>query len=232
MNLILDAKTKVQDLVIDYIEIRLKDGREVSLNWGESGITRSPKGFAAVYRDIYFGEEYANGQMKALEGLKILNVQTYSEKEGGEDPDGKNLVILSMEFQDREKDEFLQIDAPLFAGDTFELTRDDIAISGDMDVDCDIGQEITAMVETWFDVDRKFGLDINDEEGTWVNIYAKYNPFEDTLRLECEVSAYDYSRCFDYEPVGNEEKFIKEMIAEKIMEVHGCTPKEFCITAP
>lgn len=231
MKLILDAKTKVQDLVIDYIEVRLKDGREVSLNWDESEYVRSPKGFAAWYKGVYFGEEYANGQIKALEGLKVLNVQTYSEKEGGEDPDGKELVILSMEFQDGEED-ILQIDAPLFAGDTFELTRDDVLISDDMEVDCDIGQEITTMVETWFDVDRKFGLDINDEDGTWLNIYAKYNPFEDTLRLECEVSADDYSRYFDYEPVGNEEKIIKEMIAEKIMELHGCTPKEFCRTAP
>lgn len=37
----------------------------------------------------------------------------------------------------------------------YELERGDIAVDRDMEVDCDIGQEITAYLETWFDVDKK-----------------------------------------------------------------------------
>ena len=33
----------------------------------------------------------------------------------------------------------------------------DIAVDSDMEVDCDIGQEITAYIETWFDVDKSSG---------------------------------------------------------------------------
>ena len=50
-----------------------------------------------------------------------------------------------------------------------ELERTDIAVDSDMEVDCDIGQEITAYIETWFDVDKKFGIDTAADNGTWLN---------------------------------------------------------------
>ena len=109
-----------------------------------------------------------------------------------------------------------------------EFEKHNLAVDREMEVDEDIGQEITAYLEVWFDVDKKFGLNINDEDGTWLNMYAKYNPFEDKLRIECEISRETGSDYFDYEPTVNEAKLIKEMIAEKIMEQHGETPKEFC----
>lgn len=34
------------------------------------------------------------------------------------------------------------------------MERSDIAIDRDIEVDCDIGQEITAYIETWFDVEK------------------------------------------------------------------------------
>ena len=109
-----------------------------------------------------------------------------------------------------------------------ELERTDIAVDSDMEVDCDIGQEITAYIETWFDVDKKFGINTALDDGTWLNMYAKYNPFADTLRIECEISRDSGSSYFDYEPTENESQLIKAMIAEKLMQVHGRTPQEFC----
>ena len=100
--------------------------------------------------------------------------------------------------------------------------------NGFMEVDCDIGQEITAYIETWFDADKKFGIDTASEDGTWLNMYAKYNPFADTLRIECEISRDSGSSYFDYEPTENESQLIKDMIAEKLMQTHGQTPQEFC----
>lgn len=109
-----------------------------------------------------------------------------------------------------------------------ELEQDDLYIDCDMDVDCDIGEEITCYIETWFDVDRKFGIHTAEDEGTWLNLYGKYNPFEDTLRMECEISSDNSSSYFDYEPTASESQLIKDMISEKIMQVYGQTPKEFC----
>ena len=51
-----------------------------------------------------------------------------------------------------------------------ELERRDLVIDSEMEVDCDIGQEITVYIETWFDVDKKFGTQIADEDGTWLNL--------------------------------------------------------------
>lgn len=109
-----------------------------------------------------------------------------------------------------------------------ELESTDIAIDNEMEVDCDIGQEITAYIETRFDVDRKFDTHIIDEDGTWLNMYAKYNPFSDALRLECEISKDNGSEYFDYEPTQGEIQLIKDMIAEKIMQIQGQTPQDFC----
>lgn len=109
-----------------------------------------------------------------------------------------------------------------------ELERSDMSIDRDMEVDCDIGQEITCYIETWFDVDRKFGIQTADDDGTWLNLYGKYNPFADTLHIECEISRDDGSEYFDYEPTKAETQLIKDMITEKIREEYSQTPKEFC----
>ena len=108
-----------------------------------------------------------------------------------------------------------------------ELTRDDIAIDNDFEVDCETGQEITAYVETWFDVDKKFGTDTSDED-VWLNMYAMYNPFKDTLKVECVVDKPLESESFDYEPTESEAKLIKDMITEKLQNRYGVTPQDFC----
>lgn len=72
-----------------------------------------------------------------------------------------------------------------------ELERADIAVDRDMEVDCDIGQEITCYIETWFDVDKKFGLNIADEDGTWLNLYGKYSAF--TVSLHSCLEDYENS---------------------------------------
>ena len=111
-----------------------------------------------------------------------------------------------------------------------ELERSDIRVGDDMQVDCDIGQEITAYLETWFDVDRKFGTDTALDDDKWLNLYAKYNPFEDTLRLEYTVTTSKTYEDGDYEPTEDEAKLIKEMITEKIRDDYGQTPQEFCLS--
>ena len=42
----------------------------------------------------------------------------------------------------------------------FELEKKNLEIDSDMDVDCDIGQEITVSFLLWFDVDKKFNTHI------------------------------------------------------------------------
>ena len=108
-----------------------------------------------------------------------------------------------------------------------EITRDMIRIDDDFSVDDD-QKIVTAYLETWFDVDKKFGIHTADDDGTWLNLYGKYNPFEDTLRIECEISRDNGSEYFDYQPTDSEAQLIKEMIADKIREEYHQTPQEFC----
>ena len=112
--------------------------------------------------------------------------------------------------------------------ENLELDRSDIRVHHDMEVDCDIGQQITAYIETWFDASRKFGSQAQLQDGEWLNMYAKYNPFEDTLRMECEICRESGSTWFDYTPTAAESRLFKDMITETIREVHKQTPQEFC----
>ena len=108
-----------------------------------------------------------------------------------------------------------------------ELTRDDMVVDPEMELDCDIEQQLNVYLEVWFDVDKKFDLHINDEDDTWLNLYAQFNVPEDTLRIECEISRDNGSEYFDYEPTPSEAALIKEMIREKCQQAHGCTLEEY-----
>lgn len=112
--------------------------------------------------------------------------------------------------------------------DTPEFTRDMLAVDRDMEVDCDIGHQITCYLETWFDVDKKFGTNTAADDDKWLNLYAKYDPFADTLRLEFTVTTADSCEEGEYMPTETESQLVKDMIAEKLREEYGQTPKEFC----
>ena len=53
MILYLSVNTDLEDLVIDYIEVKLATGATVSLNWDESDIERLDGGFRARYKGVY-----------------------------------------------------------------------------------------------------------------------------------------------------------------------------------
>lgn len=105
----------------------------------------------------------------------------------------------------------------------------DVEVDREIEVDDDNYQQLNLYIETWFDVDKKFGLNINDEDGTWLNIWGIYNPFEDSLRLECQISRGDGNdEYFDYVPTFGEAKLIKDKVAACIKNRHDKTPQEFC----
>ena len=77
-----------------------------------------------------------------------------------------------------------------------ELERHDIAIDREMEVDCDIGQEITVYIETWFDVDKKFGTQLNGNDSAWLNLYGKYNPYTSGTVPEYDQQLLTLSTCY------------------------------------
>ena len=111
-----------------------------------------------------------------------------------------------------------------------EFTKDDLAVDSDMEIDCDIGQEILVYFECWFDADRKFSIDTSENDA-WLNMYGRYNPYEDTLTIECEIDRDDGSSYFDYFPTDAETQLMKDLITAKIQEVYHQSPMEFCESA-
>ena len=98
MRLYLTAKTSIPDLFIDYIQVKLKSGEEVSLNWDYSDIERTPSGFSARYKGVYFDEEHANGRIEELRDMKITDIGVYFESKHEQD-----IKIEVMDFVDDDK---------------------------------------------------------------------------------------------------------------------------------
>ena len=102
-----------------------------------------------------------------------------------------------------------------------EFEREDLVVDRDIQLDSDNRQQIVAYLETLFDVNEKFNLQLDSEAGEWVNMYGIYNPLSDFLTVECIISKDNSSESFFYTPTTAESALIKELIAEKIKEQFG-----------
>lgn len=79
MILYLKVKTNIEDVIVDSIDVRLASGKEIHLTWDESDINRTAFGFQARCKGVCFDEEYANGRLKELHGMQILDITLSSE---------------------------------------------------------------------------------------------------------------------------------------------------------
>lgn len=111
--------------------------------------------------------------------------------------------------------------------DNLELEKKDIRIDPDMQIE-DSGRQIVAYLETWFDVEKKFGVVIDHDADEWVNVYAIYDPYDDTLGMECILEKPETSELIPYQPTQNEQELLKEMITETIRQEYQQTPQEYC----
>lgn len=108
-----------------------------------------------------------------------------------------------------------------------ELETKDLRID-DLEADDEWLQVIVAHMETWFDVDRKFHLDINAQDSTWLNMTVFFNPYKDTISILCEIDSDEGIEEFYYEPTRNEKELIKDMIELKLQIECDQSPREFC----
>lgn len=109
-----------------------------------------------------------------------------------------------------------------------ELERKDIVVDSDLEVNDDCNA-VTAYIETWFDVDAKFGTNTADNDGRWLNLYATYHI--DTGELTMEYFVEDDTEVtgpFSFSPTEAEKKLVKAMMEECCLSQHHCTMKEMC----
>ena len=109
-----------------------------------------------------------------------------------------------------------------------ELTRNDIAIDPDMEIEYGIDCIVTVYIETWFDVDKKFGIHTANDDDTWVNFYAKYYTESGELLAEYQIDRSTGDEWHNYTPTENEKKLIIGMMEECCQKHHGCNLKEYC----
>ena len=81
MRLYLTAKTAMKDLVIDYIEVKLLDGKTITLTWDESEFGIENGVFTARYKGVSFDDIYGNGRYKELIGMQIIEIGVYSDSD-------------------------------------------------------------------------------------------------------------------------------------------------------
>lgn len=98
MILYLKAESDIPDLVIDFIEVRLKSGKVISLTWDESEFDRKDGHLDARYKGVYFDDEYGNGRLPELKGMEVQHIELFSECE-----DASSFKLRELFFFDGEE---------------------------------------------------------------------------------------------------------------------------------
>jgi hypothetical protein len=98
MVLYLKAESDIPDLMIDFIEVKLQSGKVISLTWDESEFDRKDGYLDARYKGVYFDDEYGNGRLPELKGMKIQHIELYSECE-----DVSSFKLRELSFHDGEE---------------------------------------------------------------------------------------------------------------------------------
>lgn len=109
----------------------------------------------------------------------------------------------------------------------FELQRHQIKIDRDLQIDDESGHSIIAYIETYFNVDKKFGTQTAEDDSAWINFYGKYDTETGKLTSFFFVETDSGTEYYDYYPTESEEKLIAEMMQEVSLREHGCSLEEW-----
>ena len=94
MNLYISAKSSVPDLVIEYIEIILANGRNVNVQWAESSVKREKDDYTICFKRIQFDYDNFNVTLADLKEFTISQIGLYSDTHSGK----LGIEIEEMEF--------------------------------------------------------------------------------------------------------------------------------------
>ncbi len=112
MRLCLKMKTNADDLRVEFLEVRLKSGRLVTVDYDSSEYYTENGYRMSMHKGVCANEEYLNGRLNELEGMQVIGVGLYSEKhstidfelvELTIDDDGKTLTLTNVYRDKREQ---------------------------------------------------------------------------------------------------------------------------------
>ena len=90
--------------------------------------------------------------------------------------------------------------------------------------ECD---SINAYIESWFDVDEKFGTNTKDNPDAWVNLYADYWPATRELQMTYLVDSDTSVKDYVYYPSEIEKQMVIDLIEQKCRQEYRCSCAEF-----
>lgn len=106
-----------------------------------------------------------------------------------------------------------------------DFAKDEIVI-GDIEVNDDY-TGVSSYVETYFDVDKKFGTNVNDDCDSWVNFYAEYFPESKELKCEYYIHTPTKEESHSYTPTEKEKQLIVFAMEEYTQDCYGENIIEF-----
>ena len=100
-----------------------------------------------------------------------------------------------------------------------DFTKDQIDVE-DMEVNDD-NNGVNSKIEMYCDIDEKFGTNINNEDGAWMNLYVTYYPDIDRLDIDLYISRDDSYEDIDYTPSKEETALLKTVMEEYCQQHEG-----------
>ena len=106
--------------------------------------------------------------------------------------------------------------------------------SGDIEIREDIELNIEhsnlfVVMEEWFDVDKKFGINVNNDDNVWVNLFADYQPFSGELRIFYDIDADKKAYEREYIPTDEEKELFVQQIEQACEQQTKMSCKEFYV---
>ena len=105
----------------------------------------------------------------------------------------------------------------------FEISANDICVEpASVEVE---DNTVSAFLQTWFDVDVKFGTHTRDSED-WVDLFVAYDVKTEQLTVKYFVEAQSDEYEYDYTPTENERSAMLSVLADYVKENDGVTLAE------
>lgn len=103
-----------------------------------------------------------------------------------------------------------------------EFTESQLDVQ-DLEIEDD-GTSVTSYIGTYFDVNKKFAVNVGAEDSSWVNFYARYSPDSNELSCFYYVSRENsQSETMEYFPTEKEKNLIISMMEDYCQKEYETT---------
>jgi hypothetical protein len=98
-----------------------------------------------------------------------------------------------------------------------DITKEDVRCCDELVI---WGDHIDAIYELWFEVDKYFGTETQDDDDTWINFYTNWYP-DGTMKACYVLDSSNSSEEFDWELTDEEKEFFINKMEEYCQQCCG-----------